>query len=68
MSYKHLSEPQRSQIQVLKSRGHQQIEIAQEMGVSPTTISRKLKINKALRVYRYQQAHRLATIRKAILM
>ena len=64
MSYKHLNEPQRSQIQVLKSRGHKQIEIAQEIGVSPTTISRELKRNKGLRGYRYQQEQ----LEKAILM
>ena len=52
-------------IQVLKSRGHKQIEIAQEIGVSPTTMSRELKRNKGLRGYRYQQAHRLATVRKS---
>lgn len=63
MGYKHLTEVQRSQIQVLKSMGHTQQTIAEEVGVHPSTISRELKRNTGLRGYRYQQAHRFATQR-----
>ena len=64
MSYKHLTECQRSQIQALKSMGHAQIKIAQAIGVSPSTISRELRRNKGSRGYSYKQAHRLAITRR----
>lgn len=64
MSYHHLTQEQRSQIQVLKSMGHQQKEIAEALEVHPSTVSRELKRNTGLRGYRHQQAHRLAVNRR----
>ena len=65
MSYNHLTQEQRSQIQALKSMGHTQDEIAHAIGVHPSTISRELKRNTGLRGYRYQQANRLAKARRS---
>ncbi len=64
MSYQHLTQEKRSQIEVLKSMGHLQVEIAKAIGVSPSTVSRELKRNAGLRGYRYHQAHRHATRRR----
>ena len=64
MRHKHLTEVQRSQIQVLKSMGHSQQTIAEKVGVHSSTISREFKRNTGLRGYRYQQAHRFATQRR----
>ena len=65
MSYQHLTQEQRSQIQALKSIGSKQSEIAITIGVSASTISRELKRNTGGRGYRYQQAQKLATSRRA---
>ena len=65
MSYHHLTQEQRSQIQALKSMGHTQDEMAHAIGVHPSTISRELKRNTGLRGYRYQQANRLAKARRS---
>ena len=64
MSYRHLTQEQRSQIQALKSMGHSQKDISIELEVSPSTICRELKRNKGLRGYRYKQAHNLAINRR----
>ena len=64
MSYHHLTQEQRSQIQALKSMGHTQIEIAKAIGTHPSTISRELSRNTGKRGYRYQQANRLASFRR----
>ena len=64
MGYRHLTQEQRSQIQVLKSMGHSQQEIARAIETSPSTISRELKRNTGLRGYRHQQAHRLSVSRR----
>ena len=64
MSYHHLTQEQRSQIQVLKSMGHSQIEIAEATGVHASTISRELARNTGGCGYRYQQANRVATFRR----
>ncbi|MBA3535440.1 MAG: IS30 family transposase [Tatlockia sp.] len=45
MSYKHLNFAQRCKISAFWKAGYQQKEIAEEIGVSPSTISRELKRN-----------------------
>ena len=64
MSYKQLPEMQRYQIRSFLKAGYTQKAIAQELGRNPATISRELRRNTGLRVYRPQQAQRLASQRK----
>ena len=64
MNYSHLTQYQRSQIQVLKSMGHRQCEIAIQIGVHASTISREIKRNKGGSGYRHQQAQKLADNRR----
>ena len=64
MSYKHLTQEQRSQIEVLKSMGHNQANIAQAIGVHASTIGRELRRNIGGSGYRFQQAQRLAMARR----
>ena len=66
MSYHHLTQTQRSQIQALMSIGHFQADIARVVGVAPSTISRELKRNRGQRGYSHKQADRLANERRAI--
>jgi len=61
MNYQHLTQCQRSQIEALKSIGHSQVEIAQQLSVHPSMISRELKRNQGLRGYRHKKAHHFAT-------
>ena len=56
-NYSQLTEVQRYQIEALKKAEKKQKEIAQIIGVSPSTISRELKRNTGLRGYRPKQAH-----------
>jgi len=58
--YHHLTQDQRCQIYALKKRGFTQIEIASDLGVTQSTISRELVRNRGLRGYRFGQAQRLA--------
>ena len=46
MSYKHLTQEQRYHIQAYKSIGYKNKDIAKEIGVHPSTISRELKRNR----------------------
>jgi len=46
MSYKHLTLEQRYHIQAYKSRGYTNKEIAKQLGVHPSTISREIQRNK----------------------
>jgi len=46
MSYKHLTQEQRYHIQAYKSAGYANKDIAKEIGVHPSTISREIKRNK----------------------
>ena len=64
MSYKHLTQDQRSQIQVLKSMGHNQTNIAKAIGVDASTIGRELRRNIGGNGYHFQQAQRLAMARR----
>ncbi|MBU3071771.1 IS30 family transposase [Aestuariicella sp. G3-2] len=65
MSYKQLTEGERYQIYAMNSVGCKQNEIAEQLGRSPSTISRELKRNKGLRGYRPAQAQRLSDNRRA---
>jgi len=62
--YTQLTQDLRYQIYALKKAGFLQVEIAHEIGVNKSTISRELKRNSGLRGYRPQQAHQLALSRK----
>ena len=64
MSYKQLTQEKRYVIFLLNKRGETQKEIADEIGVHKSTISRELKRNKGKRGYRYKQAHRFALKRR----
>ena len=59
-AYKQLTYEQRCQIQVLMKTGNSQREVAEMMGIHPSTLSRELRRNSGLRGYRHQQAQRLA--------
>lgn len=63
--YKHLSQEQRYHIYALGKAGFSQKSIAQELQVSPSTISREIRRNQGLKGYRPQQAHRFALIRRS---
>lgn len=65
MSYSQLTENERYQIDALKKVGFTQKEIADQLGRSPSTISRELKRNRGLRGYRPAQAQRLSDGRRA---
>jgi IS30 family transposase len=56
MDYKHLTEEERYQIDDLRREGFNQVEIAQKMGRSPSTLSRELNRNHGERGWRPRQA------------
>lgn len=58
--YHHLTRDQRCQIYALKKRGFTQTEIAADIGVTQSTISREVVRNAGLRGYRFKLAHDLA--------
>jgi IS30 family transposase len=60
MSYTQLTRGQRYQIKALKKAGHNQTEIATNLGCHKSTISRELKRNHGLKGYRPHQADELA--------
>jgi IS30 family transposase len=64
MSYTQLTQEQRYHIWAMKKAGFNQVQIAHEVGVHKSTISRELRRNKGQRGYRPQQAHGLATSRQ----
>ena len=64
MSYKQLTQEQRYHIWALKKADFDQTEIAQELGVHKSTISRELRRNSGQRGYRPKQAHVLAQSRQ----
>ena len=63
-SYSQLTEEQRYQIYEDRTQGLSQTDIAKNIGVNKSTISRELKRNSGLRGYRPRQAHQLAENRK----
>jgi len=66
MKYHHLTTDERCQIYALMSIEKSQKEIAIELGVSPSTISRELKRNTGQRGYRYKQANEMAAQRRTV--
>jgi IS30 family transposase len=66
MNYTHLTQEERYQIYALKKAGHTQIEIANVLERSESTISRELARNCGQRGYRPKQAHYLSVERRAM--
>jgi IS30 family transposase len=62
--YKQLTQEQRYQIYALLKAGHNQSEIAHNIRVHKSTISRELRRNRGQRGYRPQQAHQFALNRR----
>lgn len=65
MGYKQLTQEQRYQIYGLLKAGSTQQNIAEEVGVHKSTVSREIKRNSGQRGYRAKQAQELAAQRKA---
>jgi IS30 family transposase len=63
-TYTQLTHEQRYQIYVLLKAGHNQTEIANNIRVHKSTISRELRRNRGLKGYRPKQAHELALSRR----
>ena len=63
-SYRQLTQEQRYQIKAYLKIGHSQTEIAHEVGVHKSTISREIRRNQGLRGYRPKQAQRFAEGRR----
>ena len=66
MSYKHLTEEERYQIDDLRREGFNQEEIAKKIGRSPSTLSRELRRNKGEKGWRPRQAQQKAVDRLAV--
>ena len=66
LKYKHLTQEERYHISALKKVGYSQEFIANEIGVSPGTISRELKRNSSSQRKSYSaiNAHKVSTIRR----
>ena len=64
MSYKQLTQEQRYHIWALKKAGFDQTEMAPEVGVHKSTISRELRRNSGQRGYRPKQAQAMARARQ----
>jgi IS30 family transposase len=64
MSYRQLTREQRYQIKALWDMGHSQSEIAQELKVHKSTISREVRRNRGQRGYRPKQAHERARAKR----
>ena len=62
--YHHLTYDQRCQIYTLKKSGMSQNQIAKQIGVSQSTVSKELKRNLGQKNYRYKQAHEKACERR----
>ena len=65
-TYKQLTQEQRYYIFQLNKKDFTQVEIAQEIGVDKSTISRELKRNTGQRGYRPRQAQKKATERRQL--
>ncbi len=66
MNYTHLTREERYQIYALKKAGHKQVEIAELLERSESTISRELARNRGGRGYRPKQAQFMAEDRRAM--
>src|SRR5258708_3861944 len=64
MSYRQLAREQRYQIKALMKAGHNQTQIAANVGCHKSTISRELRRNRRLKAYRPHQANELALDRQ----
>ena len=64
MSYKHLAQEERFLIYKRLQAGDSRRTIAEELGRSPSTVSREVKRNKGKRGYRYKQANEFAKRRR----
>jgi IS30 family transposase len=64
MSYTQFTREQRYQIKVLMDIGHSQTEVAQQLEVDKSTISREVRRNRGQRGYRPKQAHEIALRRR----
>jgi IS30 family transposase len=64
MQYTQLTQGQRYQIKALLDIGRKQTEIAHQLGVDKTTISREVHRNRGQRGYRPKQAHEKAVARR----
>ena len=63
-TYTQLAQEQRYQIYAMLKMGHNQTEIAKEIGAHKSTISRELSRNRVQRSYRPKQAHQMALNRR----
>jgi IS30 family transposase len=64
MNYAQLTQEQRYHIHAFKKAGYDQSQIAQEVGVHKSTITRELRRNCGQRGYRPKQAHEMAQRRQ----
>ena len=64
MSYTQLTREQRYQIKALLDTGHSRTEIAQQLEVNKSTVSREVRRNRGRRGYRPKQAHEMALKRR----
>ena len=62
--YLHLTYEQRCQIYALLQSAHSQADIARQLGVTRSTVSRELARNAGARGYRFKQAHATASQRR----
>jgi len=62
--YLHLTYEQRCQIYALLQSAHSQADIARQLGVTRSTVSRELARNAGARGYRFKQAHATAARRR----
>ncbi len=65
-TYQHLACEQRYQIFAYLKAGFKQIQIARDLGVDKSTVSREMKRNRGLRGYRPKQANAMAVARRAV--
>jgi IS30 family transposase len=63
--YNHLTYDKRCQIYALLRRGYSQKEIAEDLGISQSTISRELRRNRGKKGYRYKQAEETSKERRS---
>lgn len=63
-TYTQLTREQRYQIKALVDIGHNQTEVAQQLQVNKSTISREVRRNRGQRGYRPKQAHEMALKRR----